>query len=240
MPESTAQQEESCTEAGGTVAPLPLPMDRKHERPAPVAELHDDRRASPRFTLLIQTAKLISHHGEFLCIVRDASEEGVRVRHFGFLPPDEYIEFQLANGEKFTVQLVWQNEEYAGLKFNNDVRLDRIVKLSNGNLPKRQLRLETQLQGSLRFSDINCDVTIRNLSQQGACIESEEVLAVHQLVRIEAEDLEPIFAKVRWRKANIYGLVFEETLGLARLAEIVAQANVADNDEAEPLSANEA
>lgn len=210
------------TEASAAAAPETPPA----EAPAPeaVADGSEERRHVPRFTLLIQTAKLVSHHGEFLCIVRDASTEGVRVRHFGYLPPDEYIEFELANGQRFTVQLAWQDEEYAGLKFNKGVNLAKIVKLSSSSFPKRQLRLATEIMGKVTFADVRCPVRIRNLSQQGACIECGERIALQQLIRLESDDLEPVYAKVRWRKGNVYGLVFEETLTLERLAEIVAQA----------------
>jgi hypothetical protein len=181
-----------------------------------------ERRRSPRFTLLIQTAKLISRRGEFLCIVRDASSDGVRVRHFGHLPDEKYLEFELANGEGFPVELVWQDEENAGLKFSREVDLDRIVKLSNEAMPRRRLRLRTVLEGTLSFGGLNVPVTIRNISQQGAGIECREKMAIEQLVRLESDELEPIFAKVCWRKGIEYGLVFEETLSYPRLAAIVA------------------
>ena len=181
-----------------------------------------ERRKAPRFTLLIQTAKLISRQGEFLCIVRDASSDGVRIRHFGHLPDEKFLEFELANGEGFPVELVWQDEEYAGLKFPNEVDLTRIVKLSNDTMPKRRLRLRTVLEGSLTFGGLNVPVTVRNISQQGAGIECRERLAIEQLVKLETDELEPIFAKVCWRRDIEYGLVFEETLSYIRLAKIVA------------------
>jgi len=206
-----------------TVATPPAPVTQEQPREAP-APVQEERRQAPRFTLLIQTAKLVSHHGEFLCIVRDASTEGVRIRHFGYLPPDEYIEFELANGQRFTVQLMWKDEEYAGLKFNSGVNLARIVKLASHTLPKRQLRLSTEMMGKVSFADVRSPVTIRNLSQQGACIECAERIALEQLIQLESDDLEPVYARVRWRKGTVYGLVFVETLSLERLAEIVAQA----------------
>lgn len=219
-------------------------------------EGHEERRRAPRFTLLIQTAKLISRRGEFLCIVRDASAEGVRVHHFGHLPEEKFLEFELANGEGFPVELVWQDEEYAGLKFPNEVDLARIVKLSNDSMPKRRLRLRTVLEGTLSFGGLNVPVTIRNISQQGAGIECREKLAIEQLVRLETDELEPIFAKVCWRKEMEYGLVFEETLSYIRLARIVAgsklfaaaseapkkaaaEASKADAEEPAPDRANE-
>ena len=185
----------------------------------------EERRKSPRFTLLIQTAKLISSRGEFLCIVRDASSDGVRIRHFCHLPDERFLEFELANGEGFPVELVWQDTEHAGLKFPAEVDLGRILKLSNGNLPRRRLRLRTVLEGTLSFGGLCCTVAIRNISQQGVGIECREKLAVEQLVKLETDELEPIFAKVCWRKGIDYGLVFEETLSFLRLAKIVAGSN---------------
>ena len=191
----------------------------------PVAEGgqgHDERRKSPRFTLLIQTAKLISSRGEFLCIVRDASADGVRIRHFGHLPEDRFLEFELSNGEGFPVELMWRDAEHAGLKFPEEVDLVRIASLSHGDLPRRHLRLRTVLEGTLSFGGLTCPATIRNISQQGAGIECREKLAISQLVRLETDELEPVFAKVCWRKGIDYGLVFEDTISHARLAKIVA------------------
>ena len=182
----------------------------------------EERRKAPRFTLLIQTAKLISARGEFLCIVRDVSSDGVRIRHFGHLPDERFLEFELANGEGFPVELMWRDDEHAGLKFPDEVDLARIASLSNGSLPRRRLRLRTVLEGTLRFGGLTCAATIRNLSQQGAGIECREKLAVAQLVRLETDELEPVFAKVCWRRGIDYGLVFEETISHERLAKIVA------------------
>jgi len=185
----------------------------------------NEQRASPRFTLLIQTAKLIATGGEYLCIVRDASADGIRVRHFGYMPMDKFVGFELANGESFTAEIVWQDEKFAGLKFRQEVDLDRVVRLSSNGLPKRQLRLEIELEGMATFAGIRSPVRIRNLSQQGACVQCAEHMAVGQLLKVETGDLEPTFARVRWRRVPLYGLVFEDTLSLERLATIVAQSH---------------
>jgi hypothetical protein len=62
------------------------------------------------------------------------------------------------------------------------------------------------------------------------------------LVKLDSEDLEPVFAKVRWRKSNIYGLVFLETLSLGRLAAIASgtlKYVLQDEDEEEELEEDE-
>lgn len=199
-----------------------LPDANGQDEAAPVVPV--ERRKAPRFTLLIQTAKLVSGPSEFLCVVRDCSSEGVRVRHFGNLPKEKFCGFELSNGEGFSVELIWQDDQYAGLRFASEVDLERIVKLSSAGLPKRQLRLNTVLEGKLTVGIDTHLITIRNLSQQGAGIECPHQLAIEQLVKLESDDLPPVYAKVRWRNGKEYGLVFEETLSFERLAAIVAQA----------------
>src|SRR5690606_20786923 len=55
-----------------------------------------DMREAPRFALLIRSAKLICDSGEYLCIIRDVSETGVRLRLFHPLPPDQLLTLELA------------------------------------------------------------------------------------------------------------------------------------------------
>jgi len=188
------------------------------------SEALPDRRNAPRFALLFQAAKLISQSGETLCVVHDASSDGVRVRHFGHLPEGTFLHFELANGEVFPVQAVWQDETYIGLKFPDEVDLERLVKLARGGYDRRQLRVNTLLEGSVSTgSDVHC-MTVRNISQQGACIDCREDMAIGQELVIETDAIEPTKAKVRWRISTIYGLVFDEPLSCEHLAEIVADA----------------
>lgn len=183
-----------------------------------------DRRAAPRFALLIQAAKLISESGETLCVVHDASADGVRIRHFGHLPEGKALNFELANGEIFPVQIMWLDETYAGLKFPAEVDLDRLVKLAQGALPKRQLRVNTLLEGMIGVNTVEHCMTVRNISQQGACIDCREELEIGQAITLETETLWPTKARVRWRISTIYGLAFDEPLSCEHLAEIVADA----------------
>jgi hypothetical protein len=68
------------------------------------------------------------------------------------------------------------------------------------------------------------DATIRNISLQGAQIDCEARLAIDQRLRLSSKDLPEIVTKVRWRKGNLYGLVFDTTFQFAELARIVAPA----------------
>lgn len=183
-----------------------------------------DRRGAPRFALLMQAAKLISCEGEYLCVVHDASTEGVRVRHFGHLPHDRLLKFELANGEVFPVQRMWHDKAYLGLRFPEGVDLDRLVKLSADELPRRPMRLNTVLEGAVRFGMREHCITIRNISQGGACIECRERLAVGHPVTLETDVLAPTSATIRWRIGTIYGAMFDEALSCEVLAVAMANA----------------
>ena len=75
---------------------------RGDDREAPAREPWDEgepareQRTAPRFTLLIRTAKLLSSSGEYLCVIRDVSSEGIKVRTFHQLPDGE--DFACRNG----------------------------------------------------------------------------------------------------------------------------------------------
>ena len=193
---------------------------------APTFEIddHPDRRAAPRFALLMQAAKLISGEGEYLCVVHDASTDGVRVRHFGHLPHERLLKFELANGEVFPVRCVWHDDTYLGLRFPAGVDLARLVKLSADAHPRRPMRLNTVLEGTVSTAAREHCITIRNISQGGACIECREDLAVDHPVTVETDVLAPLTATVRWRIGTIYGVVFDEPLSCDALAAAMADA----------------
>lgn len=193
-------------------------------RPDYEIEDQSDRRTAPRFALLMQAAKLVSCEGEYLCVVHDASVEGVRVRHFGHLPKERLLKFELSNGEVFPVQCVWHDDVYLGLQFPDGVDLDRLVKLSADGLPRRPMRLNMVLEGAVSAGVRQHCITVRNISQGGACIECREELAVGHAVMLETDMIAPLDAIVRWRIGTIYGLVFDDPLSCEILAAVVADA----------------
>lgn len=189
----------------------------------------DDRRGAPRFALLIQAAKLICSGREYLCIVRDASSEGLKIKHFGHLPESDGFTIELSNGECFAVDLVWQDDHAAGLRFANEVDFARIVGLARNDAPRRPLRLDISAPASLSRNGDSCDATLCNLSQQGAGVICDAHLAIDQFVRLDVEGLPEIFAKVRWRRGSEYGLIFETTLKFEELASSVARLHAANS-----------
>jgi hypothetical protein len=189
--------------------------------PVAAAEAGDEaeQRSAPRFTLLIRAAKLISPAGEFLCVVRDASETGVSVRLFHPLPQDTAFSLEMPNGDCLALERVWEEEGKAGFRFAGKVGIERIVDCPS-RFARRAVRVNVEVPCDLLVGIRRVSGTIHNLSQQGALIATAERLSLLQRVRIQADGMPEVTAKVRWRRNDSYGLSFEDTFQFAELAAL--------------------
>jgi hypothetical protein len=195
---------------------------RQDETPpvaASAAEDEAEQRRAPRFTLLIRAAKLISPTDEFLCVVRDASESGVSVRLFHPLPKDIPLSLEMPNGDCLALERVWEEEGKAGFRFAGRVDIDRIVDCPS-RFSRRAVRVKVEVPCDLLVGVRRARATIHNLSQQGALITTPDRLSLIQRVRLSAEGMPEIAAKVRWRRGESYGLSFEDTFQFAELAAL--------------------
>lgn len=191
-------------------------------RPSPGALSSHEQRGAPRFTLLIRAAKLVCPAGEFMCIVRDASESGVNIRVFHRLPDCGTMMLELQNGDRHELELVWQEDDRAGLRFMDDADISRIVE-SPSRFSKRPIRINLQAPALIESRAERAVVQIIDISQQGAKVSGDHHFSIDQRVRFSAQGLPEVNAKIRWRGDKTYGLVFEDTFQFGDLARIIAR-----------------
>lgn len=185
-----------------------------------------ESRVAPRFTLLIRAAKLVSSHGEFVCVLRDVSESGVSVRLFHRAPTGDPIELHMPGGGVYELRNVWERDNEAGYEFTKSVDVARLINEA-GEYPKRGLRLGVFFPVALRTISGKYEGVVENLSQQGARFECDGLFAIDQSLRMESLEGRVNFfdirAKVRWRRDHEYGVVFEDTLTLSEFARLAAR-----------------
>jgi len=192
----------------------------RQDETLPAAEADGaEQRCAPRFTLLIRAAKLISSAGEFLCVVRDASETGVSVRLFHPLPADVRLSLEMPNGDCLALERVWEEEGKAGFRFEDNIEIERIVDCPS-RFARRAVRVNVEVPCDLLVGIRRVGGKLHNLSQQGALISTTEKLSLIQRVKIRAEGMPEIAGKVRWRRNDSYGLSFEDTFQFAELAAL--------------------
>lgn len=185
-----------------------------------------DLRAAPRFTLLIRAAKLVSAQGEFVCVIRDVSENGASVRLFHALPSCEDYALHMPAGAVYEIKRVWERGNEAGFSFAEPVAVETLVNES-GEYPKRGLRLGLCFPVTVTTLGTGFEALVENLSQQGARLTCEHRLAIDQTVRLALPLLwgqpREVRAKVRWRRDSQYGVVFDDTFTLGDFARLAAQ-----------------
>ncbi|HEY0957666.1 MAG TPA: PilZ domain-containing protein [Novosphingobium sp.] len=183
--------------------------------PGPVS--YDDLRAAPRFALLIRSAKLITESGEYLCIIRDVSISGVRLKIFHPLPAVAQPLLELSTGDRFLLDPVWEREGHAGFRFANPIDVHRFIAEASP-YPKRALRLRMEFPATLIVDGQGHTITVRDFSRQGAKIESQLMLAISQKIKLEAKGMPGIVGNVCWRSTPAYGLSFQQTFTFEELA----------------------
>lgn len=188
----------------------------------PEAPTDADQRAAKRYTSLIRAAKLVSAHGEFVCVIRDVSSLGISLRMFHDVPTDETMGLELQNGDSFELRRVRSNGREASFTFEDEVEVERLIR-ETWHYPKRQLRLNLVIPLTLMTLTGKSEGITSNLSQQGASIECNARFALDQTVRLEGKQIPELRAKVRWRKDNCYGVVFDNTFTLREFGLLAAK-----------------
>lgn len=190
----------------------------------------EDLRGAQRFSLLIRTAKLVYPCGEFLCIVRDVSATGLRLRIFHplpheKLPKDKRIEIELANGDRHPLEWIWEESGHAGFRFPGEINVRAFINEAS-NWSRRPIRLRLTLPAALTVDGATHVARVRDISQHGARIGCSQHLALEQKVKLEAEGLPPLIANVAWRTSPEYGLVFQQMFTFEALAMLAARLQI--------------
>lgn len=183
-------------------------------------EAPPEQRTDARLKLMMmRAAKLSAEEAETICVIRDVSSHGVRLRLFHALPADARFELKLANGESYVAEKVWERDGEAGFQFTTPIDLQKFL-TEDTAFPKRQIRLRTKLDGVLRCDGIVTPIIVHDLSQQGAQIECPMHLAMNQSVKLETDGLPMLMATVRWRAHPNYGVAFQTVFRMDELAKL--------------------
>jgi hypothetical protein len=178
---------------------------------------YEELREAPRFSLVMRTAKLLCETGEYVCVVRDISATGTRLRLFHAIPPDSHLYLELANGQRYAMERMWQDGDHAGFRFASPIAVAEFVEETSPH-PRRPLRLRLQRSCLATADGRDWRAMLVNMSQQGACIEASGEIPVGQQLRLEVPGIPLRFGHVCWRKKHAHGLVFQQSFRLDELA----------------------
>lgn len=178
-------------------------------------------RGAERLTLMLRVAKVVCDDSELPCIIRDVSATGVRLRLFHPLSVQARLALELANGDFYFIEKVWERDGEAGFRFSAPIDIQAFIAEASP-YPRRPVRLRMHVPAVISSRGATHAVSLRDLSQNGARIEIAAQLDFDQRLRIDVPGLPTIEARVRWRSHTECGLVFEQTIRLDDFARMVA------------------
>ncbi|MBW8753872.1 MAG: PilZ domain-containing protein [Sphingomonadales bacterium] len=176
-----------------------------------------DMRAALRSSLMFRTAKILCESGEYICVVRDVSATGARLRLFHAPPPDQHLFLELANGDRYAMERVWVRDDHAGFRFSCTIDVDHFI-AEPSPYPRRPIRLKLHRPADVVADGISSPAMLLDLSQQGARVEAGRKLAIEQKLWLAVEGQPERFGCVRWRSGYTHGLVLQQSFRLDELA----------------------
>ncbi len=141
---------------------------------------------------------------------------------FHKLPPSGTLEIHMPGGNAYGVKPVWERGNEVGFEFGQPINVANLI-VESGEYPKRGLRLGLFFPVTITTLTQSSEAIVENLSQQGARISSEAMFAIDQAVRLDGGGLDKVRAKVRWRRDECYGVVFDDTFTLGDFARMAAR-----------------
>ncbi|WP_328592387.1 PilZ domain-containing protein [Flavisphingopyxis soli] len=194
----------------------------RHEsygQPPPGNDGVGEDRAAPRFRTLLQSARLIGEKSQSLCIVRDVSETGMKVRLFGTVAVDDRVCVEFKGGRTVFASVKWIEDRFAGLAFETPIDLQKIFDTAQPEYSYRAPRLEIDATATVTFGRAKLPMTILDISTSGIKLLGGDALIRGEDVTIDIEGLVRSNAVVKWKASDLVGLELEHPIPVERLAD---------------------
>lgn len=193
-----------------------------------------DQRATPRSSLMLRTAKVVCQSGEYVCIVRDVSSDGVGLRFLHSAPSEDRILLELANGATYPVERVWAGKRQSGFRFAASIDLEEFIH-EPSPYRARPIRLRITADAELTCGNRSEPARLVDLSCGGAMIDSAMEAAVGGILRLEIGTHLSKLAEVCWTEAGCLGLSFLQPMKIEELATTVLALQPFDGIRAAPI-----
>jgi len=184
-----------------------------------------ERRTTARHVTVLRVAKLITPHGEELCLVRDISTGGLMAHIYSELKVGDPVTAEFKSGHVAPGTISWRRDGQAGITFDGPVDAERILSgddAAPNSFQARSPRLGIKLRARVRVGAFYRAATLCDISQGGAKIQPPDLGEIGQAVVLAVTGLPAVAGVVRWRDADYAGIQFDIALPFKVLAEWAA------------------
>ena len=177
--------------------------------------LPPERRDSERFLKILRVGTLVVDGRHELCLIRNISAGGLMAHVYSPLTPGQQVTVELKTNQLVPGCVVWVRDGNAGIQFEARMDVAELLAnpaiLDNGWRP-RTPRVEVDRMATLRSGARTTWVQVRDISQSGIKIESDEPPASGEEVVVTLDGFPPLHGVVRWSNDEQGGIAFNQLI----------------------------
>lgn len=183
-----------------------------------------ERREQRRYIAVLQAGKIVTAHGEELCLIRNISAAGMMAHVYGPLEDGERVAVEFKVGESVPGEVVWLDEAMAGIRFDTRVDLHKVMsprRDPQSGMAPRAPRLNVCGLALVQHAEQDYGAQVLDISQGGVKVEAAELAEYAQAgedVVVSMAGLPACPGVVRWVEGAVAGIAFNRTLPLDQIA----------------------
>jgi hypothetical protein len=178
-----------------------------------------ERREDERVLRVFRLARLVTKTEE-ICLVRDISAGGVKVKIFSEKTPGTRVTLDLGDDVPRPGTIMWAYTDLAGISFDEKIDVRRVLSkapLPGGRQP-RGLRLGVQANAFLCVKQQRLACSLVDISQGGTKVRTNGPLENGDVVQLEVSGLDTLHGVVRWAHNDEAGVSFDVPLSYRDLS----------------------
>jgi hypothetical protein len=150
-----------------------------------------------------------------ICFLRRITGRGAVLSMESVPHVGEHLNLELLTGDRLTGSVDWIDGNDVGMRFHESADIFALITRNLVHQPgdgRRMPRIELDCQAWLEAGSRREIVTVRNLSDGGACIETQVPLVVHEQIVVTLDGFRAAPAIVRWVQGRSAGIAFAPEL----------------------------
>ena len=189
---------------------------------APTAQDAVGTRAVTHASPMLRSAKVVCQSGEYICLVRDVSDEGVLLSFLHDVPTEPRVILALGNGQTYPIQRIWAGQEQGGYRFGGSITVQEFLH-ERAPFAVRPIRLTIAAPARVIDGSQSHAATLVNLSTHGAKFECDTPLPEGRMISFQIQGMGQQLGQVVWNRSGsqteaVHGLQFQHPLTLRELA----------------------
>ncbi len=179
-----------------------------------------ERRRAQRHITILRVGSLFVDARRELCLIRNISAGGLMAHIYSRVSVGDPVAVELKTNQRIGGQVTWIEGSNAGISFDTPIDVEEILAshsaMENGWRP-RLPRVEVDRLGTLRVGARVHAVSIRDISQGGVKLESDQPIDAGEDVVLSLDRFRPVQGVTRWYQEGLCGVSFNQVIPFREL-----------------------